>query len=101
MIKVTIERKDGRIILVSEGHARSGDEGKDLVCAAVSAIILGGANALEDDEAYEKPIVKKGYFKLVSKRKLSEHDEIVLETVLKQIESIARDHPQYVMLERK
>lgn len=48
MIHVTLRRKNQRIyVLKVTGHALSAPYGEDLVCAGVSAIATGGANALK------------------------------------------------------
>ena len=47
MIKIVLTYKDNKIdALEIKGHANSAEYGKDLVCAAVSAISVGGLNAL-------------------------------------------------------
>ncbi len=84
-----------------KGHAGSGPFGHDLVCSAISGIVLGGLNNLQDDSKKYKVEVKDGYVYLESLKEVSEHDEIVLETIEKQIESIASSYPKNVKLERK
>ena len=48
MIKITVRyQSTGEFLsLESNDHANSAPHGEDLVCAAVSGIILGGINAL-------------------------------------------------------
>ena len=47
MIKVIIEKNDSIIsVLEVSGHSNYDEKGKDIVCAGVSAIIVGGLNAL-------------------------------------------------------
>jgi len=47
MIKVTIKIQNSLIRMIKvTGHALSAPYGEDLVCAGVSAIMTGGANAL-------------------------------------------------------
>ncbi|ENH97960.1 hypothetical protein J416_02861 [Gracilibacillus halophilus YIM-C55.5] len=49
MIQVLIERKNHDITAYTvKGHADSGPYGHDLVCAAVSAITFGAANAVSE-----------------------------------------------------
>lgn len=51
MIKVEVEYKGkGFHSLLIKGHANTGDYGKDLVCAGVSAVSIGAMNALADPE---------------------------------------------------
>ena len=59
MIRVTYYRQYNRVTV--EGHAGSGPEGHDLVCAAVSAIALtlaGNVKYMEAREAVHGVIVK-------------------------------------------
>jgi uncharacterized protein len=101
MITILLKEKDGHFVsLEAKGHANSAPYGADLVCAAVSAVILGGFNALEEDAAYEAK-EKEGYASLLAKKVPSPHDEIVLSTIISQIASIATSHPEAVKLERK
>ncbi len=84
-----------------KGHAGSGPYGHDLVCAAVSGVVLGGLNNLLDGDDHYKSEVKEGYVYLEALKEVSEHDQIVLETIEKQIESIATSYPKNAKLERK
>ncbi|MBQ9046966.1 MAG: ribosomal-processing cysteine protease Prp [Solobacterium sp.] len=48
MIQIRVEQHDQKIVLMKiSGHAYTADPGKDLVCAAVSAIAFGLCNALD------------------------------------------------------
>lgn len=102
MIVATLIENPTFVSLEVRGHADSAPYGADLVCAAASAIVLGGLNALTDnDENYELHQEKSGYIKLICHRAPSAHDRTVLETIVRQIESLASSHPEAVRLERK
>ncbi len=103
MVIVTLSLKQGAFQgLEAKGHADSGEAGHDLVCAALSAIVLGGLNALGDgDDHYAVKKGPSGYLKVVSLTPLSQHDALVLETIVSQIQSLASSHPKNVRLERK
>ena len=102
MIHITFIDKNGKFYsLEVKGHAGSGPYGHDLVCAAVSAIVLGGLNNLQDGDNQYKSEVKEGYVYLETLKEVSIHDEIVLETIEKQIESVATSYPKNAKLERK
>lgn len=101
MITILLKEKDGHFVsLEAKGHANSAPYGADLVCAAVSAVILGGFNALTNAKAYEAK-ASEGYASLQAKEIPSEHDEIVLSTIITQLASLAESHPESVRLERK
>ncbi len=84
--------------LTIKGHAESGPYGHDLVCAAMSAIVPGGFNALKGEYKIE---VSKGFVSLEAPSGLSSHDQVVLETILAQISGISDSYPSYLTLERK
>ena len=51
MIKVNIEKNKTKIIsLTISGHSNYDEKGKDIVCAGVSAIVVGGLNSLLIEE---------------------------------------------------
>ncbi len=67
MIRIEVNRKkDGSpISLVSKGHAGYSEEGSDIYCAAVSALLINMANSIEtftDDPFSEEE--GDGYLKL-------------------------------------
>jgi uncharacterized protein YsxB (DUF464 family) len=48
MISIVLKETDGHFVsLEAKGHANTAPYGADLVCAAVSAVLLGGFNALK------------------------------------------------------
>lgn len=103
MIKIQVTYLNNSFqTLIVKGHADSDTEGHDLVCAAVSAVTQGGVQALTDSEKAYRLEMKKGYLELArTAPNMSEHDEIVIETILVQLESIAQVASDYVQLERK
>ena len=98
MIKITIRyQSTGEFIsLVSQGHANSAPYGEDLVCAAVSGIILGGINALKENHYKLTQDESKGIIELCNVGKMSQHDNIVIETIVSQLQSIERDNPKFM-----
>ena len=104
MIRVAFFRKEGRIVgFESEGHAGYAESGSDIVCAAVSALLISCANALES-AAHVEPIVRQnddiGYLKAELPNALDEahaHDAgIVLAVAEQGLQSIAKQYPEYV-----
>lgn len=96
MIQVNITYKDNQISSISlDGHAESGDEGKDLVCAGVSTCFLGSLNAIKNKKnivySYSKG---KGYIKV--KNKLDNYDETVLQVLISQLEFVSKNYPNNV-----
>ncbi len=92
--------KEGRITSLSlSGHAGSGPKGHDLVCAGVSAVSQGALNAIDQDGFHIE--VKPGKLELIAKSLPNSHDQIVLETVVVQLESLEASYPDCIRLERK
>ena len=101
MIHINANRKDGKIVYLSvKGHADYATEGKDIVCSAISAIVVGGINALENPKDFNLK-VEKGDVEVSVKAKASEHDYEVLETVLIQLKSVEETSSKYVKVIEK
>ena len=48
MINITVKKRKGSYLdFLSKGHAGYAEEGQDIVCAAVSALIITTVNSLE------------------------------------------------------
>ena len=103
MIKITVRyQSTGEFLsLESLGHANSAPHGEDLVCAAVSGILLGGINALKDECYSLKADEKKGNIELCNIGKMSQHDVIVIETIISQLQAIERDNPKFISISVK
>lgn len=96
MINITITKKTESVINLSiKGHAGYAEYGKDIVCAGVSGT-LGGLNNLQNPESFEITI-DNGFAEIRVKDNtiITEHDKIVLETIITQLETIAESYPEY------
>lgn len=96
MIKVEVKIVDQKVkSLILLGHAGQADVGEDVVCAGASSCFIGALNALNEVEkcsiSYDK-----GYGSVVVNEDLQEHDEIVLDVVIKQLQCIAESYPNYL-----
>ena len=100
MIKISVRyTSTGEFIsLTSMGHANSAPHGEDLICAAVSGILLGGINALKGKNFTLKSDENKGIIELCNIGKMDKHDEIVIETIIAQLQSVSRDNPKYLKI---
>ncbi|MDR0690625.1 MAG: ribosomal-processing cysteine protease Prp [Streptococcaceae bacterium] len=89
-----------------EGHALSGEYGKDIICAGVSALAINTVNSLEL-LALTKPIVKVneelGYLYIEPvKGKTITHDDcsqILLESFCLGLTTIADEYGEYLRVE--
>ena len=100
MIKIVIKTDELTQTITSievKGHANSAAYGKDLVCAAVSAIITGGANALQED-IYDIEL-KEGYSLIKAKQTPGQNDAVVLKTMLVQLQTIEEIERKFIKIE--
>ncbi len=99
MIHIKVETKaDELVSLTISGHAQSDEYGKDLVCAGVSSIGIGALNALDrlaKDDIKER--MDEGYIK-IDVLQSTEAVELILKTVLIQLETIALAHPEFIKI---
>ena len=100
MIKVLIEKRDDSIAYLEvKGHANSADKGEDLICSAVSAILTGGFNAIDEKEV--DLTLKEGLAIAKAKKPLSPRNKIVLETILIQLQTIEEEYPNNLKINVK
>lgn len=101
MIRIEITRINGNINHLSvKGHANSDEYGKDLVCAAVSAVITGGLNSLENPKSFGI-IFEEGNVEVSSLSGVSKNDYHTLEVILTQLRTIEEDNKKYVQIIEK
>ncbi|HPY79431.1 MAG: ribosomal-processing cysteine protease Prp [Erysipelotrichaceae bacterium] len=100
MIKILIKTEGKKVkSLEVKGHANSAPHGEDLVCAAVSAVVTGGFNAIQD-VAHVELVLQEGYASLEAKKPLSLHDEIVVDTLIGGLETIAESNARFVEIRK-
>lgn len=103
MITCNIERRNKDIWRVEiSGHSQYEDMGKDIVCAAVSALSIGAVNGLTEivkvDVNYQ---IKDDGFLTFEMPKLSDETKIlqsnaILETLYLGLKSIELDYSEYI-----
>ena len=100
MIKIKIKYLDNHFssILVT-GHANSAEYGKDLICAAVSATITGACNALKEPQKFHIEL-NEGKASIEALEMLSNHDEVVLETMIVGLKTIAEGNEKFIKIEQ-
>lgn len=101
MIRIEVTYCDKKIKeLLVQGHSNSAKKGKDLICAAVSSIVIGGANAIENPKCYTFT-EKDGYFQVVEKTIATDHDYQTLKTIVIQLKTIVEAYPDNVEIIEK
>ena len=98
MIKVLIKREEKEFkSLEIKGHANSAEYGKDLVCAAVSAVVTGALNNLENPNDFNIKL-EEGYSLVEAQKTVSSHDEIVLETLIVSLKTIEESYGKFIQV---
>ena len=97
MIKIVIKKSNGEFLLEAKGHANSAEYGHDLVCAAVSAILTGGINAISDKSNLEIKL-DEGYSLIKSLDKVNQKDEIILQTIEVQLKTIEESYDKFIQI---
>ena len=98
MISVNVKfiGSDVKTLTVS-GHANYDKYGKDIVCAGVSAVVTGGINALES-QVENIEIINKENELGVKVLNSNEYIQIVLKTILIQLETIENSYKKYIKI---
>lgn len=95
MIKINLIKSNDQIKgLEIKGHAMSAAKGKDLICAAVSAIVTGGFNAFNDEDIIICSL-EEGYAKV---EVASERGQLILETIIVQLKTIEESYPKNIKI---
>ncbi len=100
MIKVVFSLDKHYTYLSIKGHADYADAGKDLVCAAVSSIVFGLMNAIDESkEAVE--IADYGNKIEIINNSSSELIDNYFELVIFQLKTIEESYGRFIEIERK
>ena len=97
MIRVTIRQKNKRIyVLKVTGHAMSAPYGEDLVCAGVSAIMTGGANAFDTKGIRIQN--REGLSDIQVDDLDDENHQAILNVMRIQLKTIAEAYPTFISI---
>jgi len=103
MIKVTINyRNDCIEELVVKGHSNFAPKGSDIVCAGVSAIIVGGINSLlNEDKNLIDYKCKDGYAYIFVKNIDNDNINMILDVITTQLYTIEESYPKFIKIIEK
>ena len=84
MIRIRVTRREGRYEeFLSSGHADFAEEGLDIVCAAVSALIITTVNALETFTEERFSLEERdGFVKLVFEGEQTPEGRLLMDSLL-------------------
>ena len=91
MINITVKKRKGSYLdFLSKGHAGYAEEGQDIVCAAVSALIITTVNSLEEftDDKFDVQ-EKDGFVSIHFRNDLSERGMLLMDSLLLGLTEIA------------
>ena len=96
MISVVITRHDDRYIGVAlDGHAGYADAGQDIVCAAVSVLVINTFNSIErftDDDFSCEAAENGGYLSMVFSEDISDKSKLLLDSMLLGLDEIQKQY---------
>lgn len=100
MIRVTLHVKGGLIRGFScKGHALYAEAGRDIVCAAVSALTTTCANALETVAGTQPEVkVQDGEMRLSLPHPEARDAQVILLTLRQGLQDIAEAYPDHIKL---
>ena len=102
MIKIKIKRKKDYIVEFSaEGHAHYGEEGQDIICAAVSAILQTAAFGLINYLEVEAEVsTSNGWLSCSLDLKTAQDPEVqaVLGAMLAGVRETVKEYPDYLKI---
>lgn len=93
MILVTVVLAAEKIRSIGlSGHSGQAEKGHDVVCAGASSCFVGALNALAEPERF-RIFYREGVGSIEALTEPGEHDRVVLEVLLRQLETIAESYP--------
>ena len=103
MIKVSIEKNNTKIVsLEVSGHSNYDVKGKDIVCAGVSAVVVGGLNALlSENKAVIDYKCKDGYVYIFVKDIDNFNINMILDVITTQLYTIEESYPKFIKIIEK
>ena len=98
MTKITFyQRVDGTFQgFHSQDHAGYSAEGQDIVCAAVSALVINFVNSLTDDHYQIDVSQEDAEIDVVFTEELSKEGSLLLRSLILGLTSVEEEHGQYL-----
>lgn len=103
MIKAVFykDKEDKITSFIVEGHAGYAPSGRDVVCAAVSALVVGTINGLEVLTAATFDTAVSHGFTKVDVKELTTYSNVLLNSMLLSLEGIQEEYPNNLTVEIK
>ena len=106
MITIKVRKKNGSYEeFISKGHAGYAEAGQDIVCAAVSALVLNMANSVETftEDGYEGEMDERsGGFKFHFTSEISPGSQLLMNSLVLGIRNIGKEYgKKYINIQFK
>ncbi|WP_374696804.1 ribosomal-processing cysteine protease Prp [Spiroplasma endosymbiont of Polydrusus formosus] len=97
MIKIIITKNEQKIKKIEiTGHAKSAEYGKDLVCAAITGIVTGGLNAIDQIKPDScESVVKERLINIIIKNDSADL-QVMLQTIYYQFLTIYQQYQKFI-----
>lgn len=105
MIQVTVVRDSDKIVkeIRMKGHAEYGEEGQDIVCAAVSALVFTACNSIEaftGDDFEGGAEEASGSFRFRFAGKISQESKLLMDSLVLGLTDIMDSYgKQYIIIQ--
>ena len=106
MISVVITKHNDRYVSVAlDGHAGYADAGQDIVCAAVSVLVINTFNSIErftDDDFSCEAAEDGGFMSMSFSEEVSDKSKLLLDSMLLGLDEIQKQYgDEYISLQYK
>lgn len=100
MTKITITTDSGKTVRIkADGHAGYAKHGEDIVCSAISVLMLTGDRALSKIANHDTTEISEGVIILDISSVENNKAETILETIRIGLEGIVTSYGQYISIE--
>ena len=99
MIKATFTESGHKLSLRLEGHAGYAEEGKDIVCAAISTLLQSFIASVEELTTDNLKCVISAGNAVIRYKDLSEQAQLLMKSFFIGCQMIADNYPEYVTVQ--
>ena len=104
MIKITFQKQNGEYkSVISEGHAEFAESGEDIVCSAVSVLLINTANSLESfTDSLLGSDSDDGVLTIVLKDTIDEKAKVLMDSLKLGLETVRDEYGEdYLQIDYK
>ena len=103
MIKIKINKSNNKYSsLEVSGHSNYDEHGKDIVCAGVSAVVVGGLNALTNENKKKVSCkMSDGYVNVDVLDIEDDKLQLIIDVIVVQLRTIEESYKKYVKISEK